>query len=78
MYFVPFAAIGGPGLIRRKSVVAQLVARGLTNRGIAARLYISVRTVDMHVDHILTKLDMRTRTQLSAWAHQRGLVPGSQ
>ncbi len=60
-------------LTRRETEVAVLAARGLTNRDIAARLCLSVRTVEVHVDHILTKLGFRTRTQLAAWAHQEGL-----
>ena len=52
-----------------------LAARGLTNREIAAKLFLSVRTVEVHVDHILTKLDFRTRTQLAAWAYEAGLRP---
>jgi predicted ATPase/DNA-binding CsgD family transcriptional regulator len=59
-------------LTRRETEVAMLAARGLTNRDIAARLYLSVRTVEVHIDHILTKLGFRTRTQLAAWAHEEG------
>lgn len=40
----------GEGLTRRESEVAELVARGMTNREIAARLYVSTRTVETHVD----------------------------
>jgi len=57
--------------------VAQLVASGLANREIAARLYLSVRTVEVHVDRILTKLGFHTRTQLTAWAHEQGLMTGN-
>ena len=64
----------GPGLTRREKQVAVLAARGLTNRDIAARLCLSVRTVEAHVDRILTKLGFRTRTQLAAWAHEEGLL----
>jgi len=66
----------GPGqpLTRREAEVAVLAARGLTNRDIAARLCLSVRTVEVHVDRILTKLGFRTRTQLAAWAHEKGLL----
>jgi predicted ATPase/DNA-binding CsgD family transcriptional regulator len=62
-------------LTRREAEVASLVARGLTNRDIAAQLFLSVRTVEVHVDHILTKLGFHTRTQLAAWAHEEGLLP---
>jgi non-specific serine/threonine protein kinase len=61
-------------LTRRESEVAALVARGLTNREIAGQLYLSIRTVEVHVDHILSKLGFRTRTQLAAWAHEEGLL----
>jgi predicted ATPase/DNA-binding CsgD family transcriptional regulator len=62
-----------PALTRREAEVAALAARGLTNRDIAARLFLSVRTVEVHVDHILTKLGFHTRTQLAAWALEAGL-----
>jgi predicted ATPase/DNA-binding CsgD family transcriptional regulator len=66
-----------PGLrqpvTRREAEVAVLAARGLTNRDIAAALFVSVRTVEVHIDHILTKLGFRTRTQLAAWAYEQGL-----
>jgi non-specific serine/threonine protein kinase len=64
-----------PGLTRRETEVAALVARGLTNRQIAGQLYLSVRTIEAHVDHILSKLGFRTRTQLTAWAHEEGVLP---
>ena len=63
-------------LTRREAEVAALAARGLTNRDIAAQLFLSVRTVEVHVDHILTKLGFHTRTQLAAWALEAGLRPG--
>jgi predicted ATPase/DNA-binding CsgD family transcriptional regulator len=65
------------GLTRREAEVATLVATGLTNREIAGKLYLSVRTIEVHVDHILTKLGFRTRTQLAAWMHERGLATRS-
>jgi predicted ATPase/DNA-binding CsgD family transcriptional regulator len=64
-----------PTLTRREAEVAALVARGLTNRDVAAQLFVSVRTVEVHVDHILTKLGFHTRTQLAAWAYEEGLRP---
>jgi len=62
-------------LTSRELEVAKLVATGLTNRQIAERLYLSVRTVDVHVDHILTKLSFNTRTQLAAWVHEAKALP---
>jgi DNA-binding CsgD family transcriptional regulator/tetratricopeptide (TPR) repeat protein len=69
--------LGGPSasLTPREREIAALVATGLTNRQIAGRLYLSVRTVEVHVDHTLSKLGFRTRTQLAAWIHQEGLAP---
>ena len=68
---------GGPSasLTRREREIAALVATGLTNREIAGQLYLSVRTVEVHVDHILSKLGFRTRTQLAAWVQEEGLAP---
>ncbi len=65
----------GPSLTPRELEVATLAAQGLTNREIASQLYLSVRTVEVHVDHILTKLGFHSRTQLAAWAYQTNLVP---
>lgn len=62
-------------LTSRENEVAVLAARGLTNRDVAAQLCLSVRTVEVHVDHILTKLGFRTRTRLAAWAYEEGLLP---
>lgn len=64
-------------LTRREAEVAALAARGLTNRDIAAQLFLSVRTVEVHVDHVLTKLGFHTRSQLAAWAYEEGLLPGN-
>ena len=54
------------GLTRRELEVADLVARGLTNRQIAERLYIAERTVEGHVERIRAKLNVRSRTQVGA------------
>jgi non-specific serine/threonine protein kinase len=62
-------------LTRRELEVAALVAQGLTNRGIAGQLHLSVRTVDSHVDHVLTKLGFSNRAQLVAWAYESGMAP---
>jgi predicted ATPase/DNA-binding CsgD family transcriptional regulator len=65
----------GPALSRRELEVARLAATGLTNREIAAKLFLSVRTVEVHVDHVLTKLGFNNRTQLAAWAYEEKLLP---
>jgi DNA-binding NarL/FixJ family response regulator len=63
-------------LTRRESEVAQLVAEGLTNRDIAQRLFLSVRTVETHVDRSLGKLGFRTRTQLAGWVQREAAAVG--
>jgi DNA-binding CsgD family transcriptional regulator len=73
----PAAADSGPAspweqLTARERQVAALVAQGLTNREIAARLVVSKRTVDAHVEHILAKLGFSSRVQVAALA----AVPG--
>ncbi len=54
---------------RELEVLAEL-AKGLTNREIAARLFISEKTVGVHVSHILAKIGARTRVQASATLHR--------
>ena len=54
--------------------MAALIARGLTNREIAAALIITERTAGTHVEHILNKLGQRNRAQITAWAVGHGLV----
>jgi DNA-binding CsgD family transcriptional regulator/class 3 adenylate cyclase len=54
-------------LSRREHEVAQLLARGLSNKEIAGRLYLSERTIDNHVHHILDKLGFDSRVQVATW-----------
>lgn len=54
-------------LTKREHQIARLVADGLTNQDIANRLVISRRTVDTHVEHILSKLGFTSRTQVAVW-----------
>ena len=58
-------------LTKRERQVADLVARGLTNKAIAARLVISQRTAEGHVEHILTKLGFTSRAQIAGWVAAR-------
>ncbi|MGI9033630.1 MAG: helix-turn-helix transcriptional regulator [Acidimicrobiales bacterium] len=55
------------GLSARETEVAELVGRGQTNREIASRLFISERTAQTHVQHILAKLGFSTRSQIASW-----------
>jgi DNA-binding CsgD family transcriptional regulator len=52
-------------LTSRQLEIAELVAEGLTNAAIADRLFISVRTVTSHLDHIYTRLGIGNRTELA-------------
>jgi predicted ATPase/DNA-binding CsgD family transcriptional regulator len=54
-------------LTSRERQIAALVAEGLSNREIAARLVISKRTVDAHVEHVLAKLGASSRVQIATW-----------
>jgi DNA-binding CsgD family transcriptional regulator len=55
-------------LTRREQEVAALVTQGLTNRQIGERLRVSERTVEAHLDRLRTKLGVRSRAQVAAWA----------
>jgi HD-GYP domain-containing protein (c-di-GMP phosphodiesterase class II) len=67
---------GGPaGLTAREVEVLRLLARGLSNKEIAARLVISPKTVGNHVEHIYAKIDASTRATASLFAMQHGLLP---
>jgi predicted ATPase/DNA-binding CsgD family transcriptional regulator len=74
---VPGASLDGGGPLSRREVqVAGLVAEGLTNRQISTALSISEKTVGTHIEHIMAKLDLRSRTLIAVWAHERGLTGG--
>jgi predicted ATPase/DNA-binding NarL/FixJ family response regulator len=63
--------VTGP-LTSRENEIAALVADGLSNRQIAARLVISKRTVDAHIEHIFSKLGVSSRVQLVNWLNASG------
>jgi DNA-binding NarL/FixJ family response regulator len=65
------------GLSERELEVLSLIAQGETNRGTAARLFISEATVKTHLLHIYAKLDVNDRAAAVATAYERGLLgPG--
>jgi len=66
----PGSGADGP-LTTRELQIAGLIARGLSNRGIADELVISPATVARHVANIFTKLGFTSRAQVAAWAAQR-------
>ena len=58
----------GPALLSARELeISGLVAAGLSNRRIAESLFVSQRTVDAHVRHILDKLGINSRAQMAAW-----------
>lgn len=65
---------GADDLTARELEVLALLARGLPNKEIAARLYVTERTVKFHVGSILQKLGAANRTEAVTVAAQRGLV----
>ena len=60
-------------LTPREREVAGLIAAGLTSKEAADRLSVSERTIDAHADHIRTKLSLRSRAEIAAWAVAAGL-----
>ena len=67
----PAAASEDPfGLTPRERQVLALLAQGATNRQIGAALYMAEKTASVHVSRILSKLDVRSRTQAAAVAHR--------
>jgi HD-GYP domain-containing protein (c-di-GMP phosphodiesterase class II) len=77
-------AAGGPpvrlrsgwpgGLSEREVEVLRLMVRGLTNKQIAARLYVSPKTVGHHVQHIYTKIGVTSRAGAALFAMESGLI----
>ncbi len=64
-------APGAPALTARERQIAELIARGLSNRAIAAELVISPATAARHVANIFSKLGVTSRAQVAAWTAER-------
>jgi DNA-binding NarL/FixJ family response regulator len=64
---------GGP-LTERETEVIKLMAEGLSNRAIAAQLFVTEATVKTHVNNVFTKLDVNDRAAAVAWAYRSGLA----
>ena len=62
------------GLTEREAEVVRLVAQGLTDKEIGARLFISPKTVDGHLRNIFNKVGVGSRTALATYAARHGLI----
>lgn len=62
-------------LTRREQEIATLVAQGLSNKQIAARLVVSERTAESHILNILNKLGFNSRSQIASWATAQQPTP---
>jgi HD-GYP domain-containing protein (c-di-GMP phosphodiesterase class II) len=70
--------VDGPaGLTRREIEVLRLIARGSSNKDVAARLVISAKTAGTHIEHIYAKLGVSSRAEAGLFAVQHGLLPES-
>ncbi len=58
----------------REREVLQAVAEGLSNKAIAARLYVSIKTVETHRHNIMEKLDLHSIAELTQYAIRKGLI----
>lgn len=65
-------------LTKREDEVLALLAHGLTNVEIGARLFISSKTVEHHVGRLLAKLGLRSRTEAAAHAVRTAAVPAQE
>ena len=67
----PRAREGLDALSPREHEIAELVAEGLTNREIGARLFLSEKTIETHLTHVFQKLGLRSRAQVAAEVSRR-------
>ena len=64
-------------LTPREMEILRLLVAGLTNKAIAAEIFISEKTVEFHLDNLYTKIGVRTRLMAGLWALQQGLLTES-
>jgi DNA-binding NarL/FixJ family response regulator len=69
----PTTAARGAGLTEREAEVLAAVARGLSNKAVAAELWVTVQTVKFHLTSIYRKLGINNRTEAAGWALSKGL-----
>ena len=72
---VPRRQDGPAGLTSREVEVLKLLALGLSNKQIAARLVIAPKTAGNHIEHIYTKIGASNRAAAALFAMQQGLLP---
>ncbi|MGN9841089.1 ATP-binding protein [Nonomuraea sp. H19] len=65
-------------LTRRETEIAQLIARGMSNKEIAATLVIAQRTAEGHTEHILRKLGFSSRVQVAGWVVEQARLSGEE
>jgi two-component system response regulator NreC len=61
-------------LTSREVEILKLIARGLSNADIAGKLFISIRTVESHKNHIMSKLNLKTPAELVLYAIRNKMV----
>jgi DNA-binding NarL/FixJ family response regulator len=66
------------GLTEREREVAALIAEGKASREIAEILVVTSRTIEKHIENILSKLGFTSRAQIAVWASEKGLRPQEQ
>ena len=72
---LPGVRVGGTDVLTaREAEVLALVAQGLSNRQIGEKLFISGKTVSVHISNLLAKLGVSGRAEAVSVAHQRGLI----
>jgi len=72
---LPGMRVGGADVLTaREAEVLALVAQGLSNRQIGEKLFISGKTVSVHISNLLAKLGVSGRAEAVSVAHQRGLI----